>query len=103
MSLLDVDDKTLEHYLAAGHGRGYEVVASNPEKYRKYVLEMCIEDTSFDLQCEGSRAAYTYDLTMLYDDYKPFMRKALRKFTDESVDTDWHLIVHAAGKMLSAK
>lgn len=94
MSLLDVDEKTLKHYLMAGHGRGYEIVAANTSKYRKIILEMCTEDTSFDLQCEGSRAAYTYDITMLYDDYKPFMRKALRKFADESVDTDWHLMNH---------
>ena len=90
----DVDVETLKHYLAAGHGRGYEIIAKNPAKYRKYVLEMCARDSSFDLQCEGSRAAYMYDLTMLYDDYKPFMRKVIRAFEDESIDTDWHLMNH---------
>ena len=90
----DVDVETLKHYLAAGHGRGYEIIAKNPAKYRKYVLEMCARDSSFDLQCEGSRAAYMYDLTMLYDDYKPFMRKVIRAFEDESMGTDWHLMNH---------
>lgn len=41
MSLLDVDEKKLKHYLMAGHGRGYEIVAANTSKYRKIILEMC--------------------------------------------------------------
>ena len=87
-------NQELQHYLAAGHGRGYEIVKAAPEKYRKYVMDLCLRDSSFDLQSEGSRAVYAYDLSMLYHDYTPFMRKAIQKFMSESTVADWHATYH---------
>ena len=84
----------LKQYLAAGHGRGYRIIQESPETYRKLVEELCVSDSSFDLQCEGSRAVYVYDLTLLYDDPAYFLNKAIKEYMKEYVDSDWHTFYH---------
>ncbi|MCR5806645.1 MAG: hypothetical protein K6G68_06385 [Oscillospiraceae bacterium] len=90
-----MDTNRILRYLKAGHGRGYDTVQKDPEKYRTAVLEMCTKDMSYDIQCEGSRARYVFELSMLYDDVSPFIDAAVNRFLalspDDSDHDMWHL------------
>ena len=62
MSLLDVDENTLKHYLMAGHGRGYEnslcsccredVVSKMIERnvFPRYYRLECMHDSNLDIR-----------------------------------------------------
>ncbi|MBP5580756.1 MAG: hypothetical protein J6X85_03015, partial [Ruminococcus sp.] len=82
-------------YLAQCHGRCYNEVKSSPGSYRRDIMRLCTEDTSYDMQCEGSRALYAYDLVKLYDDIAPFAKKTVGAFEKAEKDDDshdwWHL------------
>ena len=83
-----MDKKTFGKYLMAGHGRCYDEVRKDPVRYRKVIMNLCLTDTSFDMQCEGSRALYAYDLVMLYDDISPFVKKTVKAFLTADNDDD---------------
>lgn len=88
------------NYLMAGHGRCYELIRKEPEKYHEAVMHLCTHDTSFDMQCEGSRALYAYDLTMLFDDIPPFVQKIIQKFLSADIDMNWHEICHLCDMLI---
>lgn len=87
-------NKDIDHLLAAGHGRSYQIIKKDPEKYRHKVLELCTYDSSYDLQCEGTRAWFVYELISLYDDKKPFEGAALYSFNSEDIDDCRHPFNH---------
>ncbi|MDE7138713.1 MAG: hypothetical protein K2O29_09720, partial [Ruminococcus sp.] len=58
------------------------------------VLYGCLNDISFDLQCEGSRELFMYNLALQYEDYNYFLQPAIEKFLSVEVCDDWHLIKH---------
>ncbi|MDE5583172.1 MAG: hypothetical protein K2J08_05665, partial [Ruminococcus sp.] len=82
------------HYMMCGHGRCFSALESNKEKFREIVLYGCLNDITFDLQCEGSRGLFMYNLALQYDDFHYFLDSAIEKFLSPSVDCDWHLISH---------
>lgn len=82
------------HYLLAGHGRCFAMLWEDPEQYREQILQACTHDFSFDLQCEGSRALFVFNLVMQYEDCRPFLYAAIRKFLAREIDEDWHEIAH---------
>lgn len=83
-----------KNYMFAGHGRAVELLKGNQEEFIKIVMYGCLKDISFDMQCEGSRGCYMYNLAMQYDDYEYFLRQAIRKFLANDVNTDWNTFCH---------
>lgn len=73
-------------------GRGICILAvrSDPEAYREEVLWACRELTSFDTQCEGSKAWFIRELVRCYDDPAPFITAACDALRDCPSDRSWH-------------
>lgn len=83
-----------KHYMFAGHGRVFSLLAGNEELFRDIVLYGCLNDISYDMQCEGSRGMFAYNLALQYDDYDFFLNKAIEKFQTDEINDDWHIVNH---------
>ena len=70
---------SFRHYLLAGHGRCFAMLWEDPEQYWEQILQACMHDYCFDLQCEGSRALFVYNLVMQYEDSRPFLHAPIRQ------------------------
>lgn len=82
-----------KHYMLAGHGRAAKMLDGNEEYFRDIVLYGCLNDISYDLQCEGSRGWYVYNLVNLYENTDYFLNQATEKFLSDEV-FDWHTVNH---------
>lgn len=93
---MDRSDKIsiFRQYMLCGHGRCFSLIAQDKELYRETVLYGCLNDITYDLQCEGSRAQFMYNLALEYDDYDYFLNAVIEKFRSPIVNEDWHLINH---------
>lgn len=93
---MDTSDKIgiFRQYMLCGHGRCFSLIAQNKELYRKTVLYGCLNDITYDLQCEGSRGQFMYNLALEYNDYDYFLNAVIEKFRSPIVNEDWHLINH---------
>lgn len=89
-----VKRELFKHFMLAGHGRAFELLYGNEEEFREIVLYGCLNDIAFDMQCEGSRGWYMYNLALQYEDYEYFLTPAIEKFLSADVNTDWHIICH---------
>lgn len=83
-----------KHFMLAGHGRAFELLKGNEEEFRDIVLYGCMNDISFDMQCEGSRSWFMYNLASQYENYEYFLAPSIEKFLSDEVNTDWHIICH---------
>lgn len=83
-----------EHYMLAGHGRTFSLLVGNKNLFKDIVLYGCLNDFSYDMQCEGSRGWFVYNLALKYDDYDFFLNKAIEKFQTDEINDDWHTISH---------
>ncbi|MBE6876686.1 MAG: hypothetical protein E7496_08240 [Ruminococcus sp.] len=81
-------------FMLAGHGRCFRLLEHHQEEYKDLILYGCLHDISFDLQCEGSRSCFMYNLVLEYENYQEFLNPAIKKFLSDDVDTDWHLMHH---------
>lgn len=81
-------------YMLCGHGKCFSMMEQQSEEFRDIVLYGCLNDISFDLQCEGSRARFVYNLVLQYEDYDFFLERAILKFLSPSVNEDWRLMCH---------
>ncbi|MBQ8827431.1 MAG: hypothetical protein IJ007_10095 [Oscillospiraceae bacterium] len=79
-----------------GHGRCFNMIKGNEEKLKETVLYGCLNDLSFDIQCEGSRGCYMYNLALQFADSGYFLKAAAEKFLADEVNTDWNSIHHLA-------
>lgn len=93
---MDKSDKIsiFRQYMLCGHGRCFSLISQNKELYRETVLYGCLNDITYDLQCEGSRAQFMYNLALEYDDYDYFLNAVIEKFRSPIVNEDWHIINH---------
>lgn len=83
-----------KQYMLCGHGRCFSATDDELENFRDIVMYGCLNDISFDLQCEGSRGLFMYNLALQYDDYNYFLQPAIEKFLSPEICNDWHLINH---------
>lgn len=83
-----------KHYMLAGHGRAAMLLKNSGENFRDVLLYGCLNDISFDMQCEGSRGYYMYNLVWEYGENKWFLEKAVEKFLTNDINNDWHTICH---------
>lgn len=81
-----------KQYMLCGHGRCFS--AEELENFRDIVLYGCLNDITYDLQCEGSRGLFMYNLALQYEDYNYFLQPAIEKFLSPELCDDWHLINH---------
>ncbi|MCI5752409.1 MAG: hypothetical protein MR038_08030 [Oscillospiraceae bacterium] len=77
-----------------GHGRCFYLLDGNEELFRDTVLYGCLNDISFDMQCEGARGNFIYQLVIKYEDPVYFLNAAAEKLLSEEVNTDQHMINH---------
>lgn len=82
------------HYMLAGHGRAFTLLPGNEEQFRDIVLYGCLHDISYDMQCEGSRGMFVYNLALQYDDCGFFLNKAIETFLTDEINDDWHTFKH---------
>lgn len=82
------------HYMLCGHGRCFSATDSELENFKDIVLYGCLNDITYDLQCEGSRGLFMYNLALQYENYNYFLQPAIEKFLLPEVSDDWHLINH---------
>ena len=74
--------KEFKRYMCQGLGRCYTHLrdTDDKEKYKDIVLWGCLHSLSYDLQVEGTRAPYVYELTQLFDDDEYFIVPVVQKF-----------------------
>ncbi len=88
------EKEIFKNFMLAGHGRCFRLLEHHHEEYKDLILYGCLHDIAFDLQCEGSRSQFMYNLVLEYDNYHEFMNPVIEKFLSEEVNTDWHLMHH---------
>lgn len=89
-----MNKESFRHYMLCGHGRCFSATDEELQQFRDIVLYGCLNDISFDLQCEGSRGLFMYNLALQYEDYNYFLKPAIEKFLSAEVCDNWHLINH---------
>lgn len=84
---------TTQFHNALLQGRGSCILAvrEDPEAYRSEILWACRELTSFDTQCEGSKAWFIRELVRCYDDPTPFVGAACDALMSCPSDGSWHV------------
>ena len=78
-------------YMQQGLGRCVLALreAENIEKYRDIVLWGCLHNLSYDTQCEGTRAAYIYQLVSFFHDDAYFVAPTIAAFGKLPRHHDW--------------
>lgn len=88
------ETEQFRHFMLAGHGRTFALLEGNEEAFRETVLYGCLHDISFDMQCEGSRGLFMYNLALQYEKPDYFLSRAIEQFMYEEINTNWHEINH---------
>ena len=92
-SYRDLTVSEFKRYMSQGLGRCALCLAGceDIEKYRDTVLYGCLRNLSYDLQCEGTRAAYVYSLTRYFDSPEYFLAPIIDEFLtlDDTRDADF--------------
>ncbi|MGN0585902.1 MAG: HEAT repeat domain-containing protein [Oscillospiraceae bacterium] len=91
---MTVKQKKFKQLMLSGHGRCFYILAGDPQHYKDIVMYGCLHDISFDMQCEGTRGIYMYNLVRRFDDEEEFLRAAAEKFLTPKVNDDWHIFNH---------
>ena len=83
--------KDFKRYMQQGLGRCVLALreAENIEKYRDIVLWGCLHNLSYDTQCEGTRAAYIYQLVSFFHDDAYFVAPTIAAFGKLPRHHDW--------------
>ena len=87
-------ENDFRQYMMCGHGRCFSATEDELQQFKDIVLYGCLNDITYDLQCEGSRGFFMYNLALQYDDYEFFLKPAIEKFLSSETNDDWHLINH---------
>lgn len=91
---MTVKQTKFRQLMLSGHGRCFYILANDTQPYKDIVMYGCLHDISFDMQCEGTRGSYMYDLIRQFDSEEEFLRAAAEKFINPKVNDDWHTFEH---------
>ncbi|MDE7297993.1 MAG: hypothetical protein K2N94_04080 [Lachnospiraceae bacterium] len=80
--------------MRCGHGRCAVMLQGAPERYREAVRYGCLNDLSYDMQCEGSRGGYMYRLACRFGENGDFLAEAAEKLLREEPLGNWNLFCH---------
>lgn len=74
--------KQFKHDFLKGMGSTLLVLklCDKPEKYRDTVLYGCLHDTMYDVQCEGDRGWYLYQVIKLVGQEEPIEDTVIQKY-----------------------
>lgn len=90
-----ISKQEFRRLMYCGHGRCFTAMEQgDPAKYREIILHGCLHDLSYDMQCEGSRGIYMYNLTQYFSDADSFAKAAADKFRSLPILADVWLIQH---------
>ncbi len=90
-----ISKQEFRRLMYCGHGRCFTAMEQgDPAKYREIILHGCLHDLSYDMQCEGSRGIYMYNLTQYFSDADFFAKAAAEKFRNLPILADAWLIQH---------
>ena len=78
--------KEFKQALLRGQGRCVQAAREHPERYRSVILWACTSETAYDVQCEGSRAWFVYQLIKCFPDHTPFLDAVIEHF-DRAADS----------------
>ena len=83
--------KEFKRYMRQGLGRCVLTLrkSDNIEQYREIVLWGCLHNLSYDTQCEGTRAAYIYQLASCFHDDAHFIAPTIDAFQKLPRHLDW--------------
>lgn len=88
-----MNEKIFTEYLKCGLGRAVTFLRSadseEREKYRAVVLDCCTHNYSYDVQSEGTRPVYKYELATCFDDPEYFIAAAIAALDKADDDIDW--------------
>ncbi len=84
-------NKEFLNYMLCGHGRCFNFIKENKERFRETLKYGCLNNMAFDLQCEGSRGQFLYNLAVLYEDYQYFLSPAIEKLFSSDADENQEL------------
>ena len=84
-----MNKKEFEYAMKRGLGRCVLELKENHdiEKFRDIVLKGCLNNYSYDTQCEGTRSEYMYVLQSYFDDEKFFEDKIIERFFGKITDS----------------
>ena len=88
-SFRDLTESEFKQYMSQGLGRCALCLqnSENIEKYKDTVLYGCLHNLSYDVQAEGTRAAYVYSLTRYFDSSEYFLSAIINEF--ETLADTW--------------
>lgn len=80
--------------MCCGHGRCVSMLQKDEQSYYEAVMYGCLNDISYDMQCEGSRGNYMYTLASMHKDSLKFLDAAICKLQSGKADEDWNTLCH---------
>lgn len=84
-----------ERLMNCGHGRCAKILETKgAENYKEILLKGCLNNLSYDVQVEGFRGIYMYNLLNYVEDEKYFVDQAIKKFLSAEINADWKTIGH---------
>lgn len=86
-----MNKRDFKRYMQQGLGRCALALheSDNIDKYRDIVLWGCLHNLSYDTQCEGTRAAYIYQLVSYFHDDAYFIEPTVDAFLKLPLHLDW--------------
>ena len=90
-----MNKNSFKKYMKQGLGKCFLTLTidKNINKYKDIVLWGCLNNLSYDNQCEGTRSDYVYNLLKIYNDEEYFVNPIIEKFNKVSYIND-HLFSH---------
>jgi hypothetical protein len=94
-----LDKSEFERALKLGLGRAVLHVKAHPDvPYRDAILDVCLHSPAYDLQIEGTRAMYAYEVIRSANDYTWYREQILTALVESPPSDDWdqgHLMAMA--------
>jgi hypothetical protein len=91
--IYDVSVSSFQKYMERGLGRTFLILENSEdiEKYKDVILYGCLNNLSYDIQIEGTKAHYVFHLMTFFDDIEYFENRIYDKF---STDLDYGTFGH---------
>lgn len=78
VTICGVDEQAFHHAITNGLGRAILWLRANPWRpHADAIAEVCLHNTAYDPQCEGSRAEYVHEIVALTDARERFAETAV--------------------------
>jgi len=82
--------KQFKEAMLRGQGRCVQAMLAEPERFAPTVLWACSHEIFFDAQCEGTRAAYVYQMICCCRDKAPFLARSIECLKGINLKRHWN-------------